>query len=85
MEIWIMNTDSGLDWLLPFRTEYNLSLPIMYDLQEIDETFYMGFDHWVFPPLWLIIDKQGIVRIRDDGSIYDLEEIREQISILINE
>lgn len=80
VEVWVINTDVGLDWLLPFRQQYNLHLPILYDLGEKRHDFHLGREYQTLEPLYIVIDQRGIVHYREWGR--DNVEIPEIVEII---
>ncbi len=83
----MLNVDAGLDWLLPYREQYALSLPIMYQLDEdVYRRYRLGREYRTLPPLYIVIDKHGVVRHRSwsQGSI-SLEAVHALIEQLLAE
>ena len=86
VEAWAINVDAGLDWLEPFRQEHDLHLPIMRDAVEAFDAFRLGRAFRTWPPLYIIIDKNGVIRHRSltQGSI-SLEEVAQIVEELLEE
>ena len=78
--------DAGLDWLLPYRTDYELHLPIMHHADAAFDRYHLGREFRTAPPLYIVIDKQGIIRHRSSrqGSI-SIEEVAELVEQLLAE
>ena len=87
-EVWTLNADEHIevDWLVNFRQEYMLHLPIMGEAHEAYAKFRLGRDYRTLPPMYILIDKQGVVRHRSlrQGSI-SLEEVVTKIEELLEE
>ena len=58
----------GLDWLLPYREQHSLHLPIMYNAQSAFSRFRLGRAFRVLPPLYIVIDRNGVIRHRSWGQ-----------------
>jgi len=88
VEVWMLNADEHIetDWLDNFRQEYGLHLPIMGEAQEAFAKFRLGREYRTLPPLYILIDKQGVVRLRSlrQGSI-SLEEVVTMVEELLEE
>ena len=86
MEIWTVNSDASMDWLTAFRAEYSLSLPILKNADVAFESFRLGYEYQAAPPLFVVIDKHGIIRHRSlgRGSI-SIEAVGEMIDELLEE
>ncbi len=94
VEVWTLNEDTGLDWLLPYRAgDYHvgvpgfpLHLPIMKNCEDAFERYHLGRDFRMLPPLYIVIDKQGIIRKKSlvQGSI-SLEDVASLVEELLGE
>jgi len=86
VEVWALNTDAGPEWLLPYRQEKGLTLPLLYQPGEILDNYKLGRRWREFPPLYMVIDKQGVVRHRSwgQGSITG-EQVRALMETLLME
>lgn len=94
VEVWTLNMDAGIDWLLPYRqgdyhqgdAHFPLHLPIMKDCDDAFYRYRLGREFRMLPPLYIVIDKQGIIRHRSyvQGSI-SLEAVAELVGELLNE
>ncbi len=84
----MLNADEHIetDWLDNFRQEYGLHLPIMGEAHEAFAKFRLGREYRTLPPLYILIDKHGVVRYRSlrQGSI-SLEEVVAIIEELLGE
>jgi len=81
-----LNVDAELDWLMPYREQYGLHLPIMHHATGAFDQFHLGRAYRNAPPLYVVIDKGGIVRHRSwrQGSI-SLEDVAELVDSLVRE
>lgn len=86
VSVWAINQDAEFDWLNPYRQQYNLHLPIMHHADVAFERFHLGRAWSTFAPLYIIIDKRGVIRHRSfrQGSIR-LERVAEMVQELVNE
>ncbi|NQU05924.1 MAG: hypothetical protein HQ568_07510 [Calditrichaeota bacterium] len=86
VEVWVLNWDANHDRLREIRQDNNIYLPMMEGADEAFETFNLGRSFRTLPPMYIVIDKHGIVRHRsiDQGSI-SLEEIADMVGELIEE
>jgi len=83
-----------LDWLLPYRNgdyypdvpQFPLHLPIMKNAEHPFERYHLGREFRMLPPLYIVIDKQGIIRHRSftQGSI-SLEDVASLVEQLLAE
>ncbi|MDP8229057.1 MAG: hypothetical protein P9M15_06360, partial [Candidatus Electryoneaceae bacterium] len=86
VEVWMLNHDGTLDWLNNYRLEYNLHLPIMKNADVAFERYRLGRQWHCLPPMYIVIDKHGIVRFRDTGQgAITLEGIAELVEELLRE
>lgn len=81
-----MNNDASLDWLVNFRIDYNLHMPIMQNADEACDAYHLGREYRTLPPLFMVIDKEGMVRHRSlgRGSI-SIEAVAELVAELLEE
>ena len=94
VEVWTLNEDTGLDWLLPYSSgDYHagvsgfpLRLPIMKNCEDAYERYHLGREFRMLPPLYIVIDKQGIIRHRStsQGSI-STEDVASLVEELLAE
>ncbi len=80
----MINGDATKDWMLNFRQQYDLSMPLMMRTEHEAEKYRIGFDYMTLEPLYIIIDRDGVVRFRDwsQGAI-SIEEVAERMSELL--
>ena len=78
--------DASLEWLTSFRENYSLHLPILKNADEAFTSYRLGYLFRTLPPLFIVIDKRGIVRHRSlgRGSI-SIEEVAELMERLLQE
>ena len=85
VEVWILNEDSEANDLVLYTDEYNLHIPIMYGADDAFDRYRLGRQYHVLPPLYIIIDKHGIVRHRSwrrGGDPEGKEKIEELVEIV---
>ncbi len=75
-----------MDWFETYRQEHDLHLPIMRDADEAFDAFKLGRAYRTWPPLYIVIDKLGVIRHRSlaQGSI-SLEEVAQIVEELLEE
>ena len=64
--------DGSQEWYDQFCQDHpGFHMPIMEDTAEAFDAFRLGIAHRTWPPLYIVIDKRGIVRHRSlsQGSI----------------
>ena len=79
--------DASLDWFESYLGEHpELDLPMMKDADKAFDAFRLGRAHRSEPPMYIVIDKHGVVRHRSlgQGSI-SLEEVRDMVAELLGE
>ena len=58
----------------------------MKDAEEAFDTFRLGRAYRNLPPLYIVIDKHGVVRHRSNGSgSISVEEVKEMVEELLGE
>jgi hypothetical protein len=84
----MINEDAEQDWFAQFRQDHpNVQLPIMKGASEAFDTFRLGWQQFrTVAPMYIVIDKHGIVRHRSNvrGSI-TVEEVKEMVEGLLAE
>ncbi len=86
VEVWALNKNTGLEWLEPYRQGHNLHLPIMQHSDEAFTRFRLGRQFHTVEPLYTVIDRRGVVRLRSwgQGSV-SIEEVAELVRELLEE
>jgi len=81
-----LNMDAGMDWLLPYRTQYNLHIPLLHHAAAAFERFHLGRQWQTVAPLYILIDKRGVIRHRSfrQGSV-TIEELAQLVAQLVQE
>lgn len=59
-----INMDSPVDYLRTF----NLHMPVAHHAESIFSRMKIGWQYGAYPPLYLLIDKRGIIRWRSNGQ-----------------
>ena len=82
----MVNMDATFDWLVKYRQDYGLHLPIMKNADVAFERYHLGRQWQCLPPLYIVIDKHGIVRFRDWGQgAITLENVADLVEELLGE
>ncbi|MFH0991591.1 MAG: redoxin domain-containing protein [bacterium] len=64
-----VNTTSSTEWLLNYRTQSGITFPFAYDQKsELFTKYKIGGTYGYYPPTYIIIDQNGIVRYRIDNT-----------------
>lgn len=73
-----MNEDAGQPWIEDFREDQNqhpsvprINIPILYQSGWIYEMYHIGESRGTQMPMVVVIDKQGVVRLRTDWIHFD--------------
>lgn len=87
VEVWSLNADLNIadDWLTNYRIEKNLHILLMENADEAYDRFRLGLNYRKLPPMYVLIDKHGIVRYRSYGEGLDGREKIEEIAELVGE
>ena len=82
----MVNRDASDDWVDTFRDEHNIHMPFMRNADDAFEDYRLGREYRTVEPLFIVIDKNGIIRHRsfDKGSV-SIEEIRDLIEGMVGE
>ena len=74
----------NIDSLKGYRDSYDITLPIMPNATDVCTTFRLGRDFRQLPPLYIVIDKRGIIRHRSlrQGGLQGTEKIEELVGIV---
>jgi len=71
--IWTVNEDASAEWIEDFRIDptrhppvETLTVPILYNGLQAFEAFRIGATRGTMMPMIIILDKQGVVRLRMD-------------------
>lgn len=60
-----------------------INIPILYQASSAFNAFNIGYDYFTYLPMYVIIDKQGVVRMRSDWINFD--NATDLIDELLNE
>lgn len=59
--------DASADWFETYVSDYSVEMPLMQHADDAFERFEIGPEISVWPPVYIAIDKQGIIRHRSVG------------------
>jgi len=63
-----INMDATLDWILTYRQQYNLHIPLLHHAGAAFQRYRIGGQFGAWPPAHIIIDKRGVIRWRSIGT-----------------
>lgn len=82
----MVNKDASTEWLDNFQATYDLHMPIIRNADEAFSCYRLGREFRTFEPLFIIIDRQGIIRHRSFGrGSITIEAVADKIEELLNE
>ena len=80
----MVNKDASIEWIDNFQTTYDLHMPFLQGADEAFNCYRLGREFWTIEPLFIVIDKQGIIRHRSTGrGSIEIEAVAEMIEELL--
>jgi len=81
-----VNADAPLDWFTSYREQFSLTVPILHHAVGAFNSYRLGAAFAAWPPSYVLIDKNGIIRHRTVG-LYStpIVEVADMIEELLDE
>ena len=77
-----VNNSASVQWLANYRGMYAISYPFVYD-SNLFNLFQVGSSFGNFPPTYIIIDQDRIVKYRTDDVTDKIEDMKNKILELL--